>query len=138
LAYATQEDEKFYVSDYDAININFPITEPSNQLHLMDAHVPCFASGSPKQFENLCKAFVELSNQRIDILKQQADHYHDQEFFLYNSEELKNHHNIVMTRDRNKLLSPYIKDCLTPIIHFSHFRCKTNSNRIKLIKEILS
>lgn len=138
LAYATQEEEKFYVSDYDAINVNFPITEPKNKLHLMDAHVPCFASGAPTQFENLCKAFVEVSNQRIDILKQQTDHYHDQEFFLYNSEELKNHHNIVMTRERDKLLSPYIKDCLTPIIHFSHFRCKTNSNRIKLIKEILS
>ena len=136
LAYATQEDEKFYVSDYDAINVNFPITEPSNQLHLMDAHVPCFASGTPKQFENLCKAFVEVSNERIEILKQQANHYHDQEFFNYNSEELKNHHNIVMTRERDKLLSPYIKDHLTPIIHFSHSRCK--SNRIKLIKEILS
>ena len=138
LAYATQADEKFYVSDYDAINVNFPITEPSNTLHLMDAHVPCFASGTPTQFKNLCKAFVDVSNQRIDILKSQANHYHDQEFFDYNREELKNHHNIVMTRDRDKLLSPYIKDHLTPIIHFSHFRCKTNSNRIKLIKEILS
>jgi len=138
LAYATQADEKFYVSDYDVINVNFPITEPSNTLHLMDAHVPCFASGTPTQFENLCKAFVDVSNQRIDILKQQTDHYHDQEFFAYNSAELKNHHNIVMTRDRDKLLSPYIKDHLTPIIHFSHFRCKTDSNRIKLIKEMLS
>mgnify|MGYP001041512248 CR=1 FL=1 len=109
LAYATQEDEKFYVSDYDAININFPITEPSNQLHLMDNACPFLASGTPKQFENLCKAFVELSNQRIDILKQQADHYHDQEFFQYNFipnfndsyEDLRNQHGILMTRTRS-------------------------------------
>jgi hypothetical protein len=83
LAYATQEDEKFYVSDYDAINVNFPITEPSNTLHLMDFACPFLASGTPIQFENLCKAFVEVSNERIDILKQQTDHYHDQEFFQH-------------------------------------------------------
>ena len=111
LAYATQEDEKFYVSDYDAININFPITEPSNQLHLMDNACPFLASGTPKQFENLCKAFVELSNQRIEILKQQADHYHDQEFFQYNfmpqnndsARDLRNQHDILMTRNRHEL-----------------------------------
>jgi hypothetical protein len=111
LAYATQENEKFYVSDYDAINANFPITEPSNQLHLMDNACPFLASGTPKQFENLCKAFVEVSNQRIDILKQQADHYHDQEFFQYNFmpqqndsyEQLRNEHDILMTMNRHEL-----------------------------------
>ena len=111
LAYATQAEEKFYVSDYDAINVNFPITEPSNQLHLMDNDCPFLASGTPKQFENLCKAFVEVSNQRIDILKQQADHYHDQEFFQYNFmpqqtdsyEQLRNEHDILMTRNRHEL-----------------------------------
>jgi len=111
LAYATQADEKFYVSDYDAINVNFPITEPSNTLHLMDAHVPYFASGTPIQFENLCKVFVEVSNERIEILKQQANHYHDQEFFMYNfmpnfndsAENLRNQHGILMTRNRHEL-----------------------------------
>jgi hypothetical protein len=111
LAYATQEDEKFYVSDYDAINVNFPITQPSNKLHLMDFDCPFLASGTPKQFENLCKAFVEVSNQRIEILKQQASHYHDQEFFQYNfmphyndsAEDLRNQHNILIARDRHKI-----------------------------------
>mgnify|MGYP001256483123 FL=1 len=69
LAYANQKEEVFYVSDYDAINLNFPTTEPSNKLHLMDDWVPFLASGTPNQFENLCKAFVEVSNQRVDILK---------------------------------------------------------------------
>lgn len=110
LAYATQPDEKFYVSDYDAINVNFPITEPSDKLHLMDGACPFLASGTPKQFENLCKAFVEVSNQRVNILKQQANHYHDQEFFIYNfinkhndsAKELRNKYNVLMTRNRTK------------------------------------
>ena len=118
LAYATQADEKFYVSDYDAINVNFPITEPSNKLHLMDNSCPFLASGTPKQFENLCKAFVEVSNQRIDILKQQADHYHDQEFFQYNFmpqqndsyEQLRNEHDILMTMNRHEL-----GGCMDPV-----------------------
>jgi hypothetical protein len=111
LAYATQADEKFYVSDYDAINVNFPITEPSDKLHLMDFDCPFLASGTPSQFENLCKVFVEVSNERMEILKQQASHYHDQEFFQYNfmpqkndsAEYLRNRHNILMTRNRNKI-----------------------------------
>ena len=143
LAYATQTDEKFYVSDYDAINVNFPITEPSNQLHLMDNACPFLASGTSKQFENLCKAFVEVSNQRIDILKQQADHYHDQEFFQYNfmphknefAEDLRNDHYILMTRNRhelggyidpmeNKILAApnigYIENEKYGVVHVSH------------------
>ena len=111
LAYATQAEEKFYVSDYDAININFPITKPNDTIHLMDNDCPFLASGTPKQFENLCKAFVNVSNERIEILKQQAGHYHDQEFFQYNlmpqqntsAEELRLQHNILMTRNRHEI-----------------------------------
>ena len=112
LAYATQEeDEKFYVSDYDAINLNFPVTEPKNKLHLMDDACPFLASGTPRQFENLCKAFVDVSNERMEILKQKSSHYHDQEFFQYNfipqhndsAEDLRNEHDILMTRDRCKI-----------------------------------
>jgi hypothetical protein len=143
MAYATQADEKFYVSDYDAINVNFPITEPKNKLHLMDNDCPFLASGTPIQFENLCKAFVEVSNERIDILKQQANHYHDQEFFMYNfmpnfndsAENLRKQHNILMTRNRhelggyidpveNKILAGpyigYIENEKYGVVHVSH------------------
>ena len=143
LAYATQADEKFYVSDYDAINVNFPITEPNEKLHLMDYDCPFLASGTPKQFENLCKAFVEVSNQRIDILKSQANHYHDQEFFMYNfmpkfndsAEDLRKQHNILITRNRyeiggyidpveNKILAGpnigYIQNEKYGVVHVSH------------------
>jgi len=143
LAYATQEDEKFYVSDYDSININFPITEPNDKLHLMDFDCPFLASGTPKQFENLCKAFVEVSNERLEILKQQTNHYHDQEFFQYNlmpqnnefAEDLRNQHDILMTRNRhelggcidpmeNKILAGpyigYIENEKYGVVHVSH------------------
>lgn len=111
LAYAMQTEEKFYVSDYDAINVNFPIAEPKDKIHLMDNDCPFLASGTPKQFKNLCKAFMEVSDQRIAILKQQASHYHDQDFFQYNfmphcndsAEDLRNQHNILITRDRHKI-----------------------------------
>jgi len=143
LAYATQADEKFYVSDYDAINVNFPIIEPENNLHLMDNDCPFLASGTPKQFENLCKAFVEVSNERLEILKNQANHYHDQEFFMYNfmpqnndfAEDLRNKHNILLTRNRaefggyvepvkNKILAGpyigYIENKKYKVAHVSH------------------
>jgi len=168
LAYATQADEKFYVSDYDAINVNFPITEPKDKLHLMDFACPFLASGTPKQFENLCKKFVEVSNQRIEILKQQTNRYHDQEFFIYNftsqhndsAEDLRNKHNILMTRNRSHeggigaWYLPNDKKNPSPttygVYHVSHSNCvqlkTTNTQdssrsdeelRIYLIKDLL-
>jgi len=159
LAYATQADEKFYVSDYDAINVNFPITEPNDKLHLMDNDCPFLASGTPSQFENLCKAFAEVSNQRIDILKQQTDHYHDQEFFQYNfmpqnndsAEDLRNQHDILMTRNRhelggyidpveNKILAGsnigYIENEKYGVVHVSHYNIRTLQTKYDQYKNL--
>lgn len=162
LAYATQTEDTFYVSDYDAVNINFPVTEPSDMLHLMDSACPFLASGTPIQFENLCKTFVEVSNERLEILKQQAKQYqdswyHDQEFFQYNfmpqynasAEELRNQHGILMTRDRyvlgggmdpveNKIIAgPYI-GCIEnvnyKVIHASHDNITTLRKKYKKYK----
>ena len=147
LAYASQSDEKFYVSDYDAINVNFPIAEPSNKLHLMDAACPFLASGTPVQFEALCKAFVEVSSERIETLKRQANHYHDQEFFQYNfislnndfAEDLRNVHGILMTRNRKEIggfYDPVSKTVFAgprfgevniqdyKVVHIAHFNIK--------------
>jgi len=119
LAYATQPgDEKFYVSDYDVINVKFPVTEPSDKLHLMDNACPCFASGTSRQFANICNAFVDVSNERLDILKVRADHYHDQEFFKFNCRDdnaMKDRYNLLMTRDRT-FLGPVDAD----ICHLAH------------------
>jgi hypothetical protein len=139
LAYATQADEKFYVSDYDAINVNFPITEPSDQLHLMDGECPFLASGKPMQFENLCKAFVNISNERIDILKQQADHYHDQEFFEFNRVALTRSLDVTLSRDRDFIGCMYdpVKESLVQRPHIpikNHQVCHISSQNAFEIK----
>lgn len=146
LAYSTQVEEKFYVSDYDAINVNFSLQEPVNKLHLMDNDCPFFASGSPRQFQNLCKAFIEITNEKLEILKTQTNYRHDQEFFQYNlmakynpnCEELKNKYEILMTRNRFYIggnYDPIAKKCqagphighLNPeehkVYHISHANC---------------
>ena len=136
LAYATQTEEKFYVSDYDAINVNFPITEPNDKLHLMDHACPFLASGTPKLFEALCKAFVEVSNERIEVLKRHTKHYHDQEFFQYNftrkfnesAEGLMHKYNILMTRDRTKFGGPDI-NVNSLVYHVSHYMTNITINR---------
>ena len=111
LAYATQNEEKCYVSDYDAINVNFQPIEPDNQLHLMDSCCPFLASGKPTQFNNLCHLFVNLTYERINLIKEQANHYHDQEFFMYNfnpkfnesAVQLASKNNISLTRTRPQI-----------------------------------
>ena len=158
LAYATQTEEKFYVSDYDAINVNFPIKEPDDKLHFMDGPCPFLASGTPKQFENLCKAFVEVSKKRIEILKQQANHYHDQNFLIHNYmpnwndsyEQLRNEHGILMTRDRTKFGGPDL-NVNSLVYHVSHkmvdimtkeIQSYKNENtdvvRIMIVKDLLN
>lgn len=86
LAYATRTEDKFYVSDLDVINNGFIIKEPDDQLHLMDDCCPCFASGSPKQFEDLCKNFVKYSKKteikekiKVDSPSEYTS-FHDQDF----------------------------------------------------------
>ena len=86
LAYATQPEEKFYVSDYDVINHHFNPIEPDNVLHLMDGDCPCIASGTASQFNDLCKTFVNVPEKHLTSFIEMYNemkfvHYHDQEFF---------------------------------------------------------
>lgn len=152
LAYATQEEEFFYVSDYDAINVSFSPAELSDKLNLLDGVCPFFASGKPTQFENLCKAFVEVSNERIEILKQQANHYHDQEFVLYNlfvennpnHQKVKDKYNILITKDRSKFGGKDIRKDLL-VYHVSHYMSEISSklpeykgfSRVEIVKSLL-
>lgn len=164
LAYATQNEEKFYVSDYDAINVNFQPVEPNDNLHLMDHCCPFFASGTPKQFDNLCHLFVDLTHERMNIIKEQANHYHDQEFFLYNfslkhnesNAELMSKYNMLFTRKRPQIGGFYNPNiALDPeeikVVHISHSNVahikKNNSIyknihpdqlRINMVKQILN
>lgn len=164
LAYATMPKEKFYVSDYDCINNGLKTEEPCDKLHLMDNACPCFASGSPEQFDKLCYDFIAISSERIEDLKKLKDNipcYHDQEFFQYNfvetynqkANELLEKYNILMTRDRINGVGPYkinqINTCR--VLHISHQNAdnikkidekfkdySTNETRIKIMERIVN
>lgn len=158
LAYATQSDECFYVSDYDVINTNFHEHNISPELHLLDAHVPCFASGTPKEFERLCRLFVEISNERIGVLSKQADHYHDQEFFQYNfrfdlnpeGKKYLDKYKLKLSRNRHEMCGSYdpiTEECIAGpylgridaegyrVFHVSHENCKILRAQYPSLKE---
>ena len=87
LAYATQPEEKFYVCDYDVINHHFPISEPDDQLHLLNGCCPCAASGTSSQFGKMCQTLLSFTEENLkDVIKivqqNQFIHFHDQEFLL--------------------------------------------------------
>jgi len=165
LAYSTVEDKesRFLVSDYDVINSGkwktwHPIT---NKLHFYDADCPCLASGTPKEFKELCNAFFEVTMKRIGILKKKADHYHDQEFFTYNCmeqnnsevEELWIKYNMFFSRRRCEDVAPFGTNCDEKVraFHISHHNTHVIKDmypekyknladdkvRIEIVKEIL-
>jgi len=139
LAYATRTEDKFYVSDVDIINNGFKIKEPEDELHLMDDCCPCFASGSPKQFEDLCKYFVDYSK-RADTKKElkavsntEYECFHDQDFFCCKCNKKKEDKSrmsflletgIKMTRDRHKIgIGNFYEVGVrnkAQVLHFSH------------------
>ena len=131
LAYSTQPEEKFYVSDYDVINHSFEIQEPSEVLHLMDDCCPCIASGSPSQFLNLCKKFIEVIEKNKDFFiteyaKSKFPHFHDQNFFIiyYDIKKENKNADIKFTRDRNFISCPQHDNFWKiPLVHYSHRGC---------------
>ena len=89
LAYATQKDSNFFVSDYDVMSTGFDSIELDNSIHLLDDCCPCFAFGSPKLFENLCKGFLEQTEKRLDFMLENKyynhfPNYNDLSFFVFN------------------------------------------------------
>lgn len=143
LAYSTQPNEYFYVSDYDCVNNGLEPFINTDKLHLMDADCPCFASGNPKHFENLCHLFVDVSLERIDeiISVNNCVCYHDQNFFITNmtdrnknKQALLEANNIILTRDRKNGVGPFEigKKNTLQVLHISHH----NAHNIKtIIKE---
>lgn len=163
LAYSTAKNkqEKFLVSDYDVINSGcWKTSDPLiDGLHLFDDACPCMASGTALDFKKLCDLFFEITVKRIDILKEQANHYHDQEFFVYNfvprfndsAEDLRNEHNITLTRKRNEDVAPFFPES-PRAYHVSHHNVdilrkqypekygllSEEEARIKIIQDIVS
>jgi len=159
LAYATRQEPRFYVSDFDAINMNFPLKTPEEQLHLMDADCPFLASGSPQQFTRLCEAFVDVTANRIDEIKIQTNRYHDQEFFhlnctSHNPDHTKvvNKYQLKLTRERDILGNGYYPDGVDDnpetygVYHISHSNIRTilggppkdESYRVQLVSDLLA
>lgn len=138
LAYSTQPEEKFFVSDYDVINHKFNLTEPIDTLHLMDDCCPCIASGTSSQFLALCKKFIEVSEHNKELFiedykQRNFVHFHDQNFFVMyfycknsNKEiDKEKDKDIKLTRDRNVVSSPQHDGFWEkPLVHYSHRGCK--------------
>jgi hypothetical protein len=137
LAYSTQKEEKFYVSDYDVINLNFIPIDPDDVLHFMNGANPCLASGKPSQFHNFFKQIFEITEKHIEeftkLFKElDLKVFHDQDFLiLYSIVEnfgrlnvgIKN--NCKMTPiNKNFISDPSIENFeLSPLVHFSHNGC---------------
>ncbi len=133
LAYATQNEEKFYFSDYDIINNGFLPEQPIDKLHLMDECCPCFGSGRPSEMQILCEAMISMSLENIDNLinKKITPCYHDQEFFVHNKSKLMETNWCYFSRERPKFCSFYEynqDNSKSLVIHLAH-------HNMKLIKD---
>jgi hypothetical protein len=99
-------------------------------LHFYDSACPCLVSGNPKEFDELCNAFFDVTMQRITKLQTQANHYHDQEFFVYNfikdhnsdAEKLIIKYNMFFSRRRCEDVAPFGTNCDNKVraFHISH------------------
>jgi len=132
LAYSTQYDKYFYVSDYDCCNNGLEPFIHTEKLYFMDADCPCFVSGKPNQFENLCNLFVNLNAETIQDIKckiktEGSRHrwFHDQDFCTLNlikNKETMEANNIIMKRDRKNGVGPFYldKENTVKVLHISH------------------
>jgi hypothetical protein len=149
LAFSIQEEELFYVSDYDLINNKFKKALPIDKLHFMDADCPRLASGTPKQFKDLCYAFIKVTQQRAEALSGNVKpHYHDQQFLTYNfmpnlspaSDRFIEQYNVKMTRDKTRIADKFNENIkVFELIHFSYSFCKKynpNMSKIEIVKRI--
>lgn len=137
LAYSTQPNEKFFVGDYDVINNNFEPFEPEDSLCFYDNFCPCFASGTPEQFYNLYRSFVDVSLSRVEQIKQAYEkancrHYHDQDFLVCNcstrfnpeAETLNKQYSLVFKPNKTVVKRPTensVYENSVQLVHFSHF-----------------
>ena len=99
MAYATIDSDKpILTMDYDIINTGLDIIELEfpidTKIKLYSNYCPCFVSGTPDQFDGLCRKFVRISKQNIKKCKRKkvpfglGNWYHDNEFFIYHHDLL--------------------------------------------------
>jgi len=149
LAYATQSDDRMIVSDYDVINNNWRDVKLMDKLHIMGSGpTPCFASGSPRQFEQLARLFVELTEKNIsnNTYIKNGPVWHDQNAIRGNIHDFPE--DFIYFSDT---MDSWIRDNWRdqPLIHVSHYFATTYKKhhkksgdvcdiRIELMKELSS
>jgi hypothetical protein len=128
LAFSTQKEEMFYVSDYDVINHSFKPIEPINKLHFMDGVCPCLVSGKPSQFRIFCQDLISMWREDPADYIQKYKHYnlkgfHDQGFLALCFEKLnKKNYAISKNRDNGLLGTPKYTDFLSKqLIHYGSY-----------------
>jgi hypothetical protein len=139
LAYSTQKEENFFVSDYDVMSTGFSPLEKYNNIHLLDDCLPCFAYGNSNLFQNLCKGFIEQTEERLNFMLENKyyesfPNYNDVNFFVFNCNKQWNKkyksfmqkYKIEKSRNLNmecKIITPEQK-----VIHFSKRYVKEYKN----------
>jgi hypothetical protein len=156
LAYSTQEDPSFFVSDYDVFNINFKnIDEPDDKLNFLAGNCPCFARGNPVQFLSFCEDIIKYSKEYKEEIKKEfkiknCRHYHDQEFLFLLRQKVKEIYNIVSDKKYVELYE-YGKKQDARLYHVAHISASIAKNnsleysdknlneiRLNLIKKIIN
>jgi len=91
---ALESDEPIFVCDYDLINNGLKPRDIIQEggIHFMSDYCPCFVSGSSHSFFKLTKVFKNISEMRVDSLKNniftssglKSNIYHDQDVLVNN------------------------------------------------------
>ena len=143
LAYATLSEGKFYVTDYDVINHNFPLIEPDDQLHFLNGCCPCAASGNASQFNSMCEQVLAFVKHNLSSIIEVAQNerfvcFHDQEFMLVT--HLLKKKLFKMSEDRLIRFSfpEQSKFWEKQLVHYSTFSCKLycQQKNIKFDKQV--
>jgi len=127
LAYATQNEEGFYMSDYDVFNPGVKLSSgtPKGDLVFLDWHVPCFVYGTPSGARKFCEAVmssVQREENRFKILFEQHKwrHFHDQEFVVAHKDTPVG--NFVVLPHKDRLVELYDCRSVSPsrLVHVAH------------------
>jgi hypothetical protein len=127
LAYATQNEEGFYMSDYDVFNtgVKLPSDTPKGDLIFLDWCVPCFVYGSPSGAQKFCEAVMssaQREEERFKFLFEQNKwrHFHDQEFVVAHKDTPIGNFVILPHKDRLVELYDCRSESHSRLVHLAH------------------
>lgn len=143
LAYSTTSEDNMIVCDYDVINggvdlIEYEYKYSKDKLNMLYGVCPCISIGTPSQFGDLCKIFINVSYSNIKNIqlltkKRGFCQYHDQEFFVCNKDLVKEKINMY----KDSTLKCFVDDGKSGremLTHFSYHYTKSYIDRFNLDK----